>query len=736
MFLEIVPDSNSKQNVSSSLSKLYEKNIKQENIRGAFLNLKTTQEILITDLNSQEQYSLEKKQNLFNISDILKKNLNEKRNSMQLNIDADYCSKNCKANEYPFIKVMYSFNMPPEINLIAPEDGSIEKQKNISLIWEGKDSDGRFLEYMLEVSKDRFFQENIILKSEWLTQNRYNLVLEDGIYYWRIHSRDNSFLENTVTSETFDFEVQTKEEVVERIVLTKPIISKPQNGLVTNARQIEVVAKTQKDVKNYILLNNIVIKETDSDEINTLINLTKEGENTIKIISEKEKYSSESKVTIVTKWTPPSTPDFEFKIENGKVFVKIKNEDYEKAYIYFEDQLVKEIQKNNEWIEIGESLETEMKFGVMLEDDLGNQTDILYQTYSPHEEVLGIGGSSHNMPKTKIPNPSLCRYKYNRTYKKFQSRRCNITKPEIIKIENTTKDNKVYNTNIMGVYNPNMIILIDEYQCTWKIGCREKFLKTRRLNLSPYTAIMVYINNRFTSMNELRKGDKYFFTSYLVGNKNLASQKATLRYHINHGFKHDNHWVDLNFTSSSSTVKTIPKVTKLPNTQKIFRFPFKKNIGVTQWHGYTAYQSPHTGIDFGSYREPVYAIADGIIKEAKWDNYNGKCLSGGYFIRIEHKNGMNSVYLHLENFKKSNGKYWGVGQSIKKGEQIGISGNTGYYNCQTLGHHLHFEIRKDTKQQNHLNPVPYIDINWNNIPTLQHTKYPGRLTGNNPHPKW
>jgi len=97
---------------------------------------------------------------------------------------------------------------------------------------------------------------------------------------------------------------------------------------------------------------------------------------------------------------------------------------------------------------------------------------------------------------------------------------------------------------------------------------------------------------------------------------------------------------------------------------------------------------------------------------------------------------MNSVYLHLENFRKSNGKHWGVGQTIKKGELIGISGNTGYYNCQTLGHHLHFELRKDTKQQNHLNPVPYIDVNWNNIPTLQHTKYPGRLTGNNPHPKW
>jgi len=34
------------------------------------------------------------------------------------------------------------------------------------------------------------------------------------------------------------------------------------------------------------------------------------------------------------------------------------------------------------------------------------------------------------------------------------------------------------------------------------------------------------------------------------------------------------------------------------------------------------------------------------------------------------------------------------GDSVKKGQIIGISGNSGMKNCQPLGYHLHFETRK------------------------------------------
>ena len=34
----------------------------------------------------------------------------------------------------------------------------------------------------------------------------------------------------------------------------------------------------------------------------------------------------------------------------------------------------------------------------------------------------------------------------------------------------------------------------------------------------------------------------------------------------------------------------------------------------------------------------------------------------------------------------------------------------------------------------HDNPVKYVDTDWNQVPTLNYTQYPGRLTGENPHP--
>jgi murein DD-endopeptidase MepM/ murein hydrolase activator NlpD len=161
---------------------------------------------------------------------------------------------------------------------------------------------------------------------------------------------------------------------------------------------------------------------------------------------------------------------------------------------------------------------------------------------------------------------------------------------------------------------------------------------------------------------------------------------------------------------------------------------FNKFIGVTQWHGYTAYQSPHTGIDFGSYKEKVIAPANGYVRKAKWDDYLGECFSGGYYLRIEHDNGQHTVYLHMENFSDGHGNTWKPGDRILSGQQVGISGNTGAWNCQPLGYHLHFELRQDKYQRNHTDPVPHIDIDWDKVPTLDWRTYPGRLTGDNPHP--
>jgi len=122
----------------------------------------------------------------------------------------------------------------------------------------------------------------------------------------------------------------------------------------------------------------------------------------------------------------------------------------------------------------------------------------------------------------------------------------------------------------------------------------------------------------------------------------------------------------------------------------------------------------HSGIDFRTQQKegfPVYATADGFISRINVSTYGyGKC------IYIDHPNGFTSVYAHLQSMapkiqkKVVDTQYAEKSYSIelrlkmedisvKKGELIGYTGNTGGSN----GPHLHFEIR-DTKSEFAINP--------------------------------
>lgn len=163
---------------------------------------------------------------------------------------------------------------------------------------------------------------------------------------------------------------------------------------------------------------------------------------------------------------------------------------------------------------------------------------------------------------------------------------------------------------------------------------------------------------------------------------------------------------------------------------KPFSYPLQKLIGVTQWHGCTEYQCPHDGIDFGASLDNITAISDGDVVKTGYDKYGGECFQGGWYVKVKQDNGMYSLYMHLDSFTVKSG------DRVREGEVIGISGNSGRYNCQNLKHHLHFEIRKNANGESHVNPVDYIDVDWNSIPTLGWRSNPGRLSGDNPHPNF
>ena len=174
---------------------------------------------------------------------------------------------------------------------------------------------------------------------------------------------------------------------------------------------------------------------------------------------------------------------------------------------------------------------------------------------------------------------------------------------------------------------------------------------------------------------------------------------------------------------------TIPKKLTAEPT-KPFRFPFSKHADVTQWHGNTAYQSPHTGIDFNVKKEPVLAIGDGTVRSVGWDSYLGPCNSGGNFINIAHADGMHSVYMHLEDSKEHR---FTKGEIVKQGEVIGISGNSGSFNCNKLGYHLHLEVWDGPTQSDHTDPVSRISYNWDKVLSIGD---PNAKSGDNPHPDY
>ena len=87
---------------------------------------------------------------------------------------------------------------------------------------------------------------------------------------------------------------------------------------------------------------------------------------------------------------------------------------------------------------------------------------------------------------------------------------------------------------------------------------------------------------------------------------------------------------------------------------------------------------------------PVLAARDGQVMQVESDFDKAGLNSEKYggranFVRILHDDGSMAVYAHLQN----SGVLARVGQRVRAGQQIGLSGNTGF----TSGPHLHFAVQ-------------------------------------------
>ncbi len=100
---------------------------------------------------------------------------------------------------------------------------------------------------------------------------------------------------------------------------------------------------------------------------------------------------------------------------------------------------------------------------------------------------------------------------------------------------------------------------------------------------------------------------------------------------------------------------------------------------------------PHKGHDYAAAEgTPIYAAAAGTVMYARYST------SAGYWVVIDHGNGLVTKYMHMFEMP-----YVKEGQKVAKGQHIGGVGNTG----QSFGNHLHFQVEEYGKA---VNPSKYL----------------------------
>lgn len=128
---------------------------------------------------------------------------------------------------------------------------------------------------------------------------------------------------------------------------------------------------------------------------------------------------------------------------------------------------------------------------------------------------------------------------------------------------------------------------------------------------------------------------------------------------------------------------------------------------------FTGAGAMHSGLDFkGPLGTKILAAADGVITSAGWQGGYGKC------IEITHANGLVTRYAHLSGFDVT------LGQTVKRGVQIGRMGSTG----RSTGSHLHFEVRMNGQA---INPMKFLEANPDvlEIQAVAGNRTAGRSTG-------
>jgi murein DD-endopeptidase MepM/ murein hydrolase activator NlpD len=139
-------------------------------------------------------------------------------------------------------------------------------------------------------------------------------------------------------------------------------------------------------------------------------------------------------------------------------------------------------------------------------------------------------------------------------------------------------------------------------------------------------------------------------------------------------------------TAQTAPLQTVP-VTAAVKEERPFRAEFPI---ITPAVGYVSRrfesEKGHLGIDYaGKIGSLIIAAADGYVV------FSGYTADDGHTIMLSHGGGFLTIYKHNQSVLKS------VGEFVKRGEPIGLLGNSGR---TSFGPHLHFEVWNNGKPRN------------------------------------
>ncbi len=138
-----------------------------------------------------------------------------------------------------------------------------------------------------------------------------------------------------------------------------------------------------------------------------------------------------------------------------------------------------------------------------------------------------------------------------------------------------------------------------------------------------------------------------------------------------------------------SKLSMIVDTKKIPAPGKgVLSYPLSI-VRITQYFGNTDFSkgkyngAEHNGVDFAaSVGTPVHSARSGVVVGTGNTDLACSRVSYGKWVLIKHANGLTTLYGHLSLIKVT------AGQTVREGEEIALSGNTGY----ATGPHLHFTV--------------------------------------------